>query len=373
MANINCPNCGKEISDDIKFCKYCGTPIMQINKTCEKDIQGKQKNSKKILIAIIAVLVAIIIALSGILIFNKVNDKSNVTQSNTEKQVLNNDIVKPNNNKQDDNIHKAPDGKYYVPVKITTYNFDGAIVDLVWNENSVVLTDNEGYSSLMKFNGKGQLTSDDEVSITYQNNIMSGFTLLNYNAGGTAKVDSNGNITNLNIYSYLDEDPDIPGEERYENNIEYKYDSQGRLIESVETLDYGSRSTKYTYISEHEIEITRDPDRVFKLYYNDFGKISEMYEYSVKLGVDYKTYFEYDENQNVKKITFEYVNGGEVKTAYFEITWQEATKEQAIFSENEIISTVYNIASSEIFVPCRVDSKFVPSSDYLKQEVWVIE
>lgn len=356
---MRCPKCNKEIPEDSCFCKACGKRIM----TNEE----KQKNSKKILIAIIAVLVAIIIALSGILIFNKVNDKSDVTQSNTEKQVLNNDIVKPNNNKQDDNIHKAPDGKYYVPVKITTYNLDGAIVDLVWNENSVVLTDNEGYSSLMEFNSKGQLISNDEVSITYQNNIMSGFTLLNYNAGGAVKVDSNGNITNLNIYSYLDEDPDIPGEERYENNIEYKYDSQGRLIESVETLDYGSWSTKYTYVNEHEIEITGNPYKTLKVYYNDFGKISEINEY------DFKTYFEYDENQNVKKITFEYVNGGEVKTAYYEITWQEATKEQAVFSENEIINMLCDMRMSGIFVPYRVDSKFVPSSDYLLRKVWVIE
>lgn len=65
MALVNCPECGKEVSDTIKICPSCGYRI-------------KKKNKKKIiiLIAIIIVLIAISVTV-GLLIY-KNNEKKKV-------------------------------------------------------------------------------------------------------------------------------------------------------------------------------------------------------------------------------------------------------------------------------------------------------
>lgn len=57
MALINCPECGKEISDTTDKCPHCGYPLMKI--------QNEEKNNEKKRTAIIAIITLIILAAAG--------------------------------------------------------------------------------------------------------------------------------------------------------------------------------------------------------------------------------------------------------------------------------------------------------------------
>ena len=46
MALMNCPECGKEISDKAKICIYCGYPLEDENAKKETDIQCQECGSK---------------------------------------------------------------------------------------------------------------------------------------------------------------------------------------------------------------------------------------------------------------------------------------------------------------------------------------
>lgn len=58
MALIKCPECGKEISDTVKYCPNCGVEI-----TIQNSITGKSKTKNYIVIAVSIVLIIIAISL----------------------------------------------------------------------------------------------------------------------------------------------------------------------------------------------------------------------------------------------------------------------------------------------------------------------
>ena len=64
MALINCPECGKEVSDSAEKCIHCGYEI----KASNSETTRKKKINKKVLIPIIAV-VAVIVIVFGIIKF----------------------------------------------------------------------------------------------------------------------------------------------------------------------------------------------------------------------------------------------------------------------------------------------------------------
>ena len=53
---MKCSNCGKEISDGQKFCKYCGAPI----KGPEKDETPRKKGSIAVIVIGILLFIAVI-------------------------------------------------------------------------------------------------------------------------------------------------------------------------------------------------------------------------------------------------------------------------------------------------------------------------
>lgn len=64
MAIINCPECGKEISDQSDRCLHCGCPIKKGAKV--KQAKNTIKEKKRIIIAVAAVL---LVAIAGFVIF----------------------------------------------------------------------------------------------------------------------------------------------------------------------------------------------------------------------------------------------------------------------------------------------------------------
>ena len=47
MSSINCPNCNKDISDKVKFCSYCGYPLIETSKKILQNL--KIHNDNKLL------------------------------------------------------------------------------------------------------------------------------------------------------------------------------------------------------------------------------------------------------------------------------------------------------------------------------------
>lgn len=71
MMTKNCPNCGKQLPDDAKFCMDCGHSFETVSKS---SLDGIMKNGKIfiVIIAIVVILGLLVIAMTGN------NDNSNV-------------------------------------------------------------------------------------------------------------------------------------------------------------------------------------------------------------------------------------------------------------------------------------------------------
>jgi len=54
-----CSKCGKEITDDSKFCEYCGNDITEVN-------INNRLNDKKTILCIIFILISIVMICIGI-------------------------------------------------------------------------------------------------------------------------------------------------------------------------------------------------------------------------------------------------------------------------------------------------------------------
>lgn len=82
MALINCPECGKEISDTCDACIHCGYKLS--NNASSKD---KKTNKKKVpIIAILLVIVIIIgISIASILIINSIRENNRIEQEKQEQ------------------------------------------------------------------------------------------------------------------------------------------------------------------------------------------------------------------------------------------------------------------------------------------------
>lgn len=60
MALIDCPECGKRISDKAESCPNCGVPIRR-----RKDPENSKKNPALVVVAIIGAIVAVVVLLSA--------------------------------------------------------------------------------------------------------------------------------------------------------------------------------------------------------------------------------------------------------------------------------------------------------------------
>ncbi len=97
MALINCPECGKEISDKSEKCIYCGFPL---NNSKESETSGntvqesKQKNNKIKIYVLVGILVAFIAVVIGILVAKKIDqDKKEKTYAAAVEELDNKQIA----------------------------------------------------------------------------------------------------------------------------------------------------------------------------------------------------------------------------------------------------------------------------------------
>jgi cytochrome bd-type quinol oxidase subunit 2 len=69
MAMINCPECGKEISDKAKACIHCGCPINEEPEASSKDIEkalNKVDYKKRTLVAAILSIIALVFSVTTV-------------------------------------------------------------------------------------------------------------------------------------------------------------------------------------------------------------------------------------------------------------------------------------------------------------------
>lgn len=93
MALIQCPECGKEISDKVVACPHCGYPLTDGSQS-PPDLQRVEVTSvrlgpknpeakKKLLIGVVAVMIVIIVAVVSVLAVNK--HKADVAKAEAER------------------------------------------------------------------------------------------------------------------------------------------------------------------------------------------------------------------------------------------------------------------------------------------------
>ena len=252
----------------------------------------KQKSSKKTLITIISVSLAIIIGVSVFLIFNKKNEETDVTTENQTNEVSDNYTG------------------MYIPVTIGNSN-------IVWTSDSVTIG-----KRTWKFNDKGQIIefkdsdpagpSDPSYTCIYSDD-----KLIQKDSSTTSsfyEYDINGNLIKYSM-KYRSEN-DI----KYSVNIEY--DSEGRICKTT-SHDGFINSVKYQDDNSVIITLTEnagDPD-ILTLYYNDNNQLIKL-----DAAVEGLSNVEYDNNGNPETITTADYN------TQTKITWGgNGTKEQALF------------------------------------------
>lgn len=324
---IRCPKCQRELPEDSKFCNYCG----------KRFLTSSEKSTKKKVIAVVAVALAVIIALSGFLVFDKINNKpENDTGKKSDK--MNKDDEDNNSviNTGDKDIYQAPNGKYYrlasIKLSYQSDDTDGIeqTMNLTWSKNSV--TTDESGSITYKFNTDGMpyecSNSDDSFNYnwTYKDGLLKELTgeYFTYQF----EHNKNGNVIKKIQLT----------ENTVAETVNYEYDSQNRLTGFTTDSPSAFEQVEIRYLDKNTIaldcsygnETIKD---FLTFYYNDYGKITD---FSAEIEDQQNNfYFTYDKNQNLTEVSVESYDPALGTTIInYELVWEESSREQAVFSDN---------------------------------------
>lgn len=268
MGKINCPNCKKEIADNIKFCPKCGEKLENkvikeetkeelkteedkkeevkeaaiVKEENEDETQAtKKKNHNVILIIIIIVVFALAGSLVTMFILNRENKSDNTK------------VEDKNNLKQDQKDDNKTDTK---PVFVgNTYEFSDGLAWLM-DSNYVYLLNDDG-KVVNKFSGK----NTDGYFDFQKSNFKSGYAMI-----GKSLYDEKGNKVkfkdNYSEISYADESQVIVTvkEESYKGTVIKKG------IYDLDLEEYILEPTEKIY------SITSLENEMYLLYYSDDNK-----------------------------------------------------------------------------------------------------
>lgn len=268
MGKIYCPNCKKEIADNIKFCPKCGEKLENkvikeetkeelkteedkkeevkeaaiVKEENEDETQAtKKKNHNVILIIIIIVVFALAGSLVTMFILNRENKSDNTK------------VEDKNNLKQDQKDDNKTDTK---PVFVgNTYEFSDGLAWLM-DSNYVYLLNDDG-KVVNKFSGK----NTDGYFDFQKSNFKSGYAMI-----GKSLYDEKGNKVkfkdNYSEISYADESQVIVTvkEESYKGTVIKKG------IYDLDLEEYILEPTEKIY------SITSLESEMYLLYYSDDNK-----------------------------------------------------------------------------------------------------
>lgn len=222
-----CPNCGKEVSDNVSFCRHCGASLAEVVQepgNVGVAVSGKNPKSKSkvyILIGIFLVLLVIIgsVGVKFLLSQNQTRGNAYVYLSDGKYELLtdlkNNQIIELASSKsdyaRDSLLSFSPDGKY-------VYYYSK--VDDITNTGSLCRAE---YRKM-----KNNSSKNNEYIEILAANVRIGFTLLN---NGTLLF-QNGDNT---LYGYINSEViKIAKEVNW-----YRFDASGRVIYETGTYDEG--------------------------------------------------------------------------------------------------------------------------------------
>ncbi|MBE6782618.1 MAG: hypothetical protein E7536_01240 [Ruminococcaceae bacterium] len=257
--------------------------------------------SKKKIITIIAVAVAIIIGLSGFLIFDKINKKSDAATENPNSEALNNNTG------------------FCIPLTIGD-------TELVWSSNSVTMG-----KRTYKFNDMGQIIefkdsdpsgpSDPSFTCIYSDDNL---TQKDYPNGMSYfyEYDTNGNLIK---YSVKYNDDEI-------RSVNFEYDSQGRICKETAINKDLTHISSISYLDNNCVKIIEgenfdDPDTI-TLNYNDDNQLIRLEERDVENTIKIIADIKYDIEGNIETITTE---DDESQINQTKFSWGNGTEVQALF------------------------------------------
>ena len=152
---MNCPNCGKEINKNQKFCKNCGCEIPKEPTTLEKNIKYCSNNWQKILSVCVITFLLVIVLVFGVLkLFNfvQINNAMNNKAFNGQKILVQN-INREKLNGIYDFLNRKLEDKYHGDVYVSKIYNDKAII---YAENNINANDIITYLTCPKLEFKKQ-------------------------------------------------------------------------------------------------------------------------------------------------------------------------------------------------------------------------
>ncbi len=264
-----CSRCGKEIQDNSKFCSYCGAPVgnnaaysnngqqasnnMQTgnpNYAYQTSSNGQApKNNHRGLIVAGCIAAVIIVFIAVGLIVSSRNETTAEIDANENAEAIENQVQENENNNSDGSI--GEDGNQYVGenenAETTNSTFFYYDSDGVKNEYIETLVREYSYND----DGIVESSYDSAYDYTLNNDFYITSETINTNGGGKSpqifqyKYDTNGNLIEL-IHTYDGVTPDY--------TQEYEYDAKNQLVLETYTgySDSGSPETPITTEYEYD-------------------------------------------------------------------------------------------------------------------------
>lgn len=153
MALINCPECGKEVSDQSRECVHCGYPIPNKEQEVQTsavdqnstNIQTSKRKNKPVLMSIVGVAVLIFVLILGTNVMDKSKKDSDylnqqIAKAQAETEILNSLEI------QDGWEWNEKDGYSYVTGRVknngtSTITYFEVYVDFLDDNNNVLNSD----------------------------------------------------------------------------------------------------------------------------------------------------------------------------------------------------------------------------------------
>lgn len=314
-----CPNCGRELADETKFCGGCGTEQQGVGKRTDSNKKtSKGKGVLSVMIAVIVIAVVVVIMFGTKAkeeVPDKTEEKSELVEENKEKAIIKNEV------EETELIYKCIETRCeWIADAESSY-----IVKGEYDENGNILKDtfydlegNMDYAYVYTYGEDGNLL---EVTVYDKNdNPTKSKEEYSYDANGIQRnyrklsngivekeeaYDENGNLQNRIFYN----------DGKIENCQEYSYDSNGNKISEK---DYWYTQNGEKYMSSL-FEYTYDEnsllakEEVYDLVVDDSGEYMELkyyteYAYDIQGNIVEERYCSFDKiygSNGIKKYTYD--------------------------------------------------------------------
>ncbi len=294
---ITCPKCVRELADGARFCKLCGSQVLQTNmqNNTQRPVQNikfttpapkKKKSSKGIIIAIIAVLLVALIVL-GVIFIPDLLGKKDLTDKEKLTQLLEESTTKPIVEFVYDDYDS--DGTYeaYAVVGETDEEdekhpefYDADIYFVNHKKAQKIKEDVSG-----QVNGTMNIDDNKYISIeVYNDGTDEGYSFIYTVDGDKSKEHENsGEFSNVH-----EEDGKIVGIDENGEKVLFEFTDSKEESSSESDAEYKvTKKTQYnsdgSVFMRTEYEYDTDGNTIKETEYDSEGDVSYCYEYEYML------------------------------------------------------------------------------------------